>query len=86
MGNLPFEILQWTLALAGVWLISGTLMNFSSHPHWYIRGWDFPRVRSYTRRSTPRCRSCLTVGDHESALVFRWNQNGTLALEVVRHS
>src|SRR5918999_1845608 len=44
MGNLAFEILQWTLALAGVWLISGTLMNFSSHPHWYIRGWDFPRV------------------------------------------
>jgi hypothetical protein len=44
MGNLPFEILQWTLALAGVWLISGTLLNFSSHPHWYIRGWDFPRV------------------------------------------
>ena len=44
MGNLPFEILQWTLALAGVWLVSGTLMNFSSHPHWYIRGWDFPRV------------------------------------------
>src|SRR5688572_20587655 len=44
MGNLPSEILQWTLALAGVWLISGTLLNFSSHPHWYIRGWDFPRL------------------------------------------
>jgi endonuclease/exonuclease/phosphatase (EEP) superfamily protein YafD len=44
MANLPFEILQWTLALAGLWLVSGTLLNFSSHPHWYIRGWDFPRV------------------------------------------
>src|SRR5688572_20809649 len=44
MGNPPFEPVQWALALMGVWLISGTLMNFSSHPHWYIRGWDFPRV------------------------------------------
>ncbi len=44
MGNLPSEIMQWTLALAGGWLISGTLLNFSTHPHWYIRGWDFPRV------------------------------------------
>ena len=44
MGNLLFEILQWALALAGLWLVSGTLLNFSSHPHWYIRGWDFPRV------------------------------------------
>ena len=44
MGTLPFEILQWTLALTGVWLISGTLLNFSSHSHWYVRGWDFPRV------------------------------------------
>ena len=44
MSNPSFEILQWTLALLGVWLVSGTLINFSSHPHWYIRGWDFPRV------------------------------------------
>jgi hypothetical protein len=20
------------------------LLNFSRHPHWFIRGWDFPRV------------------------------------------
>jgi endonuclease/exonuclease/phosphatase (EEP) superfamily protein YafD len=44
MGDLRFDILQWPLALAGAWLISGTLLNFSRHPHWYIRGWDFPRV------------------------------------------
>ncbi len=37
-------VLQVTLALLGFWLISGTLLNFSKHPHWYIRGWDFPRV------------------------------------------
>ena len=38
------EVLRWLLALAAFWLVSGTLLNFSSHPHWYIRGWDFPRV------------------------------------------
>ena len=63
MGNLPFEILKWTLALAGVWLVSGTLMNFSSHPHWYIRGWDFPRViaagRFYALERSGRGRASL---------------------------
>ena len=44
MGHLLFEILRWALVLAGVWLVSGTLLNFSRSPHWYIRGWDFPRV------------------------------------------
>lgn len=37
-------VLQIILALVGLWLISGTLLNFSKHPNWYIRGWDFPRV------------------------------------------
>ncbi|HEV2294342.1 MAG TPA: endonuclease/exonuclease/phosphatase family protein [Tepidisphaeraceae bacterium] len=37
-------VLQVILALLGLWLITGTLLNFSKHPHWYIRGWDFPRV------------------------------------------
>lgn len=37
-------LLQVILALIALWLISGTLLNFSNHPHWYIRGWDFPRV------------------------------------------
>lgn len=36
-----FHILLVVLAL---WLISGTLLNLSKHPHWYIRGWDFPRT------------------------------------------
>ena len=44
MHDLTFGILHWTLAATGVWLITGTLLNFSSHPHWYIRRWDFPRV------------------------------------------
>lgn len=37
-------LLQIILALVALWLITGTLLNFSKHPHWYIRGWDFPRV------------------------------------------
>ena len=32
------------LALVALWLISGTLLNFSKHPHWYIRLWDFGRT------------------------------------------
>ena len=37
-------ILHFALAVAAVWLISGTLLNFSKHPHWYVRIWDFPRI------------------------------------------
>lgn len=37
-------ILHFSLSAVALWLISGTLLNFSKHPHWYIRGWDFPRV------------------------------------------
>lgn len=37
-------LLQVILVLIALWLISGSLLNLSKHPHWYIRGWDFPRV------------------------------------------
>src|SRR5215213_7949781 len=37
-------LLHILLALVAAWLVSGTLLNLSKHPHWYIRGWDFPRV------------------------------------------
>lgn len=26
-------------------LVGGSLLTLSSHPHWFIRGWDFPRVQ-----------------------------------------
>lgn len=38
------EVLRWALVVLGLWLISGTALSLSHHPHWYIRGWDFPRV------------------------------------------
>lgn len=38
------EVLRGALALFGLWLISGTALGLSRHPHWYVRGWDFPRV------------------------------------------
>lgn len=37
-------VLHILLAAAGVFLIAGTLINLSKHPHWVVRLWDFPRV------------------------------------------
>jgi endonuclease/exonuclease/phosphatase (EEP) superfamily protein YafD len=37
-------LLHILLAALALWLISGTLLNLTKHPHWYIRGWDFPRT------------------------------------------
>ncbi|HUG54856.1 MAG TPA: endonuclease/exonuclease/phosphatase family protein [Vicinamibacteria bacterium] len=28
----------------GLWVVTGTALSLSRHPHWYIRGWDFPRT------------------------------------------
>ena len=38
------EFLRWALVVLGLWLVSGTALGLSRHPHWYVRGWDFPRV------------------------------------------
>lgn len=32
------------LVLLGL-LAVGSLLNLSSHPHWFVRGWDFPRIQ-----------------------------------------
>jgi hypothetical protein len=32
------------LTLLGL-LAGGSLLNLSNHPHWFVRGWDFPRVQ-----------------------------------------
>ena len=36
--------LQLTLIALACWFISGTALNFSKNPHWYVRIWDFPRT------------------------------------------
>ena len=36
--------LHIALGLVAVLLVGGTLINFSKHPHWFVRLWDFPRV------------------------------------------
>ncbi|EMI53314.1 endonuclease/exonuclease/phosphatase family protein [Rhodopirellula sallentina] len=37
--------IDFILLFIQVCLVAGTLLNLSSHPHWFIRGWDFPRVQ-----------------------------------------
>ena len=37
--------LLWINVAVGLFLGAGTLLSFSSHPHWFVRGWDFPRVQ-----------------------------------------
>ena len=37
--------LLWINIAVGLFLVAGTLLSFSSHPHWFVRGWDFPRVQ-----------------------------------------
>lgn len=36
---------QAVCALLLLFLAGGTLLNLSRHPHWFIRGWDFPRIQ-----------------------------------------
>ncbi|TWU08090.1 hypothetical protein Pla52n_06710 [Stieleria varia] len=36
-------IVEAVLILAIASLLMGSLLNLSSHPIWFIRGWDFPR-------------------------------------------
>lgn len=37
-------LLRWVTVGTGLLLLGGMLLNMSRHPHWSIRGWDFPRV------------------------------------------
>ena len=39
------EILRWVLIVLGGAMVGGTLLSLSTRPHWFIRGWDFPRLQ-----------------------------------------
>jgi endonuclease/exonuclease/phosphatase (EEP) superfamily protein YafD len=35
----------WLIAAIGVAMVGGTLLSLWDHPHWFVRGWDFPRAQ-----------------------------------------
>jgi endonuclease/exonuclease/phosphatase (EEP) superfamily protein YafD len=37
--------LRWISIVVGLSMVAGTLLSLSRSPHWFIRGWDFPRVQ-----------------------------------------
>lgn len=39
------ELIQSSCLAVLVLLSLGSLLNLSNHPHWFIRGWDFPRLQ-----------------------------------------
>lgn len=37
--------LRWFTVAVGLSMAAGTLLSLSQSPHWFVRGWDFPRVQ-----------------------------------------
>ena len=38
-------IVQWVFGLIGGAMVAGSLLCLSKHPHWFVRGWEFPRIQ-----------------------------------------
>lgn len=45
LGTQMLTFLQWISVAVGLSMVAGTLLSLSRSPHWFIRGWDFPRVQ-----------------------------------------
>lgn len=41
----PAHFTSVAVFLPLAFLAVGTLLNLSNHPHWFVRGWDFPRMQ-----------------------------------------
>ncbi len=46
--ELVLSILFWAATVVGAFFAGGTLLSFSRHAHWIVRGWDFPRLQIAT--------------------------------------
>ncbi|PSQ80994.1 MAG: endonuclease [Bacteroidetes bacterium QS_8_68_15] len=45
MSDLLFSIARWLVVALGLSMVGGTVLSWRRSPHWFIRGWDFPRVQ-----------------------------------------
>ena len=45
VDDLLYSIARWLVVVLGLSMVGGTVLSWVRSPHWFIRGWDFPRVQ-----------------------------------------
>ena len=43
--DIVLSILRWLVVALGLAMVGGTMLSWVRSPHWFVRGWDFPRVQ-----------------------------------------